>query len=99
MFTDYRAAVLYWLQIPALGSQSSQSTSLTGSNEYVKRFGNGRELSPFDAEFEALVNRTLHHYKVPGVAIAVINGNSTFARVRMLQDYVTSVVQSCLFLD
>ncbi|MCJ1430888.1 hypothetical protein MMC27_000238, partial [Xylographa pallens] len=80
MFFDYRATVLYWLQIPAFGSQSSQSASIRSCKEYVERFGSGREPSPFDSEFEALVNKTLHHYKVPGVAIAVLNGNSTFAR-------------------
>ena len=37
--------------------------------------------APFDFEFDTLVQDTLKHLHVPGLSIAVINGNQTYAKV------------------
>ena len=38
--------------------------------------------SPFTAEFDKLVARSLHRWHSPGLAIAVIDGPDTFSKVR-----------------
>jgi hypothetical protein len=37
--------------------------------------------SPFSPAFEELINQSLHHYHVPGLAIAIVDGDDTFSRV------------------
>ena len=37
--------------------------------------------SPFDKAFDALASETLERWSMPGLAIAVIDGNKTFSRV------------------
>lgn len=41
---------------------------------------NERE-TPLDATFNALVTRTLDDWHVPGMSVAVIDGDKTFAKV------------------
>ncbi len=36
-----------------------------------------------DKEYEELVTRTLERWNVPGVAVAVVNGEKTYARVSL----------------
>ena len=36
---------------------------------------------PFDEGFEKLVDKTLERWKVPGLAIAVVDGDDTWAQV------------------
>jgi hypothetical protein len=36
---------------------------------------------PFDKDFERLVNETLDHWKCPGLSIAVVDGDDTWAAV------------------
>ena len=38
--------------------------------------------SPFTAHFDKLVARSLHRWHTPGLAIAVIDGQDTFSKVR-----------------
>src|SRR6185437_14492225 len=38
--------------------------------------------SPFSPRIEELIIQNLHHYHVPGLAIAIVDGNNTFSRVR-----------------
>ena len=40
--------------------------------------------TPFSSKFDALVERTLRHFHVPGLSIAVIDGNETYAKVLIL---------------
>ena len=37
--------------------------------------------APFDSDFDTLVQETLKHLHVPGLSIAVIDGNQTYAKV------------------
>jgi hypothetical protein len=37
--------------------------------------------SPFDRDFDALASQTLEHWRMPGLAIAAIDGNKTFSKV------------------
>ena len=37
--------------------------------------------SPFTPAFEELIDQNLHHYHVPGLAIAIIDGDDSFSRV------------------
>ena len=37
--------------------------------------------SPFDHGFDAYANGTMRHWKVPGLAIAVIDGDDVYAKV------------------
>jgi hypothetical protein len=39
------------------------------------------EDGPLDKEYEELVTRTLERWNVPGVAVAVVDGEMTYARV------------------
>jgi hypothetical protein len=41
-------------------------------------------IGPFDAAFERLVNETLKLWHVPGVSIAVIDGDDTWVEVRFI---------------
>ena len=43
--------------------------------------GNGNGNSPLNAEFSKLVNETLEMLHVPGVSIAVVDGNEMWAEV------------------
>ena len=95
MLFDYKSTIVHWLQLPITESRSAGSPPGTGGIEYVERFHDGQEVSPLDAKFEAFVKRTLYDYKVPGVAIAVINGNSTFARVGC---HVRHLEENCLYV-
>ena len=38
--------------------------------------------SPFTAHFDKLVAQSLHRWHTPGLAIAVIDGQNTFSKVR-----------------
>lgn len=40
--------------------------------------------SPFDDDFATFVNLTMTDFKVPGLSIAVIDGDDTFAKVCLL---------------
>jgi hypothetical protein len=44
----------------------------------------GSKNGPFNADFEKLVNETLELWYVPGISIAVIDGEDTWAQVRFL---------------
>lgn len=37
--------------------------------------------SPLDSAFDDLVNRTLQKWQVPGLSIAVVSGDNTYAKV------------------
>lgn len=39
--------------------------------------------TPFDKVFARLVSKTLERWHVPGIAIAVVDGNDTWAEVRV----------------
>jgi hypothetical protein len=47
------------------------------------QFTNGTS-SPFTAKFNDLVNDTLHLWNVPGIAIAVVDSNQTWAEVSII---------------
>jgi hypothetical protein len=40
-----------------------------------------KDTGPFDAKFSQLANETLHLFKVPGIAIAVIDDGNVWAEV------------------
>src|SRR2546429_4245678 len=56
------------------------SNSQTPFKNSQHTLGNEKS-SPFDSEFDALVNETLVKYHAPGLAIAVVKGNDTWAKV------------------
>ena len=37
--------------------------------------------NPWSPQFDTLVQQTLDHFHVPGLSIAVVDGNDTFAKV------------------
>lgn len=37
--------------------------------------------NPLSPQFDTLVQQTLDHFHVPGLSIAVVDGNDTFAKV------------------
>jgi hypothetical protein len=59
---------------------------LLSSLQFVYSFESQRFLSesagPLDSKFAALVNKTLHSWHVPGLSIAVIDGDDVWAEVR-----------------
>jgi hypothetical protein len=38
----------------------------------------------FFAKYDELILETIHHYHVPGVSIAVVDGDSTWVKVRFV---------------
>lgn len=52
---------------------------------------------PFDEGFEKLVSKTLESWKVPGLAIAVVDGDDTWAQVcfSCLRLLLRSILQDC----
>ena len=49
---------------------------------------------PLDAKFASLVNETLHSWHVPGLAIAVIDGDNVWAKVRPISNCQLFHIQS-----
>lgn len=43
--------------------------------------GTEKKNGPFDEKFERLANETLERWKCPGLSIAVVDGNDTWAAV------------------
>jgi hypothetical protein len=43
----------------------------------------GGKVSPLNAKFEKLVHETLELWRVPGVAIGVVDGDSEWSQVRI----------------
>lgn len=66
------------LAVAAVGSGAGQQR-LPGGD------AGQQEQSPFDDEFEALVTETLAAWHVPGVAVAVLDGDATWTEVRAEQ--------------
>lgn len=48
-------------------------------------FNDRASSNPLDEEFDALVNSTLTKWRVPGIAVAVVDGERTFAKVTQEQ--------------
>ena len=61
---------LFLLSLPAIASSAQQIP--------VKE----QIASPFTAHFDKLVAQSLHRWHTPGLAIAVIDGQDTFSKVR-----------------
>ena len=72
-----------WLQL-AWASSSSQ-----------KPLGGGKS-SPFTEEFNKLASQTLERWHVPGMAVAVVDGDSTWAEVRCSWVFIPRVTESCV---
>ena len=51
-------------------------------------------LSPFHADFDKYVLQVLEHFHVPGLSVAVIDGNRTWAKVRYIYS-LTCTSLSC----
>ncbi|KAJ5692467.1 hypothetical protein N7462_001890 [Penicillium macrosclerotiorum] len=45
------------------------------------------EPSPFDAEFDALVEETLEEWKTPGLSIAVVHGSNTYSKAYGIAEF------------
>jgi CubicO group peptidase (beta-lactamase class C family) len=67
------------------GPSSEYSVSRFGSNSQHAIFGWLRvpqqDATPFTPGLDNWITETLDHYKVPGLAVAIINGNQTITRV------------------
>ena len=46
------------------------------------------ENGPLDKKFEKLVKETLENWHVPGVSVAVVDGENTYAQVSSLQSMI-----------
>jgi hypothetical protein len=64
--------------IPTFDSQTESEKA--GENKKEK-------ISPFDADFAKLVETTLAKWNIPGVALAVVDGEETFAEVFLENSY------------
>ena len=63
----------FFLQLLSFTAQAtSQQIPLQSSNHIT---------SPFTASFDAFVENLLVEWHVPGMAIAVVNGNQTYSKV------------------
>jgi hypothetical protein len=67
------------LNLLLTSSYLSRSVFADGAGQKVfeKQGGNG----PFDVRFEKLANDTLEFWKVPGLSIAIVDGDDTWAAV------------------
>lgn len=50
--------------------------------------------SPLDKEYQELVTRTLEYWHVPGVAVAVVDGEKIYAQVSSLHSIFISHIYS-----
>jgi len=50
--------------------------------------------NPFDEEFEKLANKSLAMWHVPGLAIAVVDGDDVFAKVRLFHLLLVGIGQA-----
>jgi hypothetical protein len=73
------AAAFFGDAIPA--SESQTESEKVGENKKEK-------VSPFDTDFAKLVETTLVKWNLPGVALAVVDGEETFAEVFILRALV-----------
>lgn len=60
---------------------------------------NDGPVNPLDAKFKKLVNDTLELWHVPGVAIAVVDGNNTWAEVSVQNLHNIVFIISTIFLQ
>ena len=68
-------SIFKWLPLllSLISSSFATQQEILGSNEG----------SPFDSHFEKLVNETLDMWHVPGLSIAVVDGDSMWAEVSL----------------
>ena len=59
------------------------TATVTASQQRIlsSKDGKGNANGPFDEEFEKLANETLGLWKTPGLSIAVVDGDDTWAQV------------------
>ncbi|MCJ1262605.1 hypothetical protein MMC22_002475 [Lobaria immixta] len=53
--------------------------------------------NPFSPELDALIEETLDHFHVPGLSIAVIDGNETFAKGYGIAEFPTKATPETLY--
>lgn len=46
-----------------------------------------KQCSPFTTEFDALVSNLLDEWHVPGMSIAIVDGERTFAKARLRNNW------------
>jgi hypothetical protein len=73
------AAAFFGDATPAFESQTESEKVEENKKEKV---------SPFNADFAKLVETTLAKWNLPGVALAVVDGEETFAEVFILRELV-----------
>ncbi|MCJ1479646.1 hypothetical protein MMC13_008332 [Lambiella insularis] len=96
MFSDYKATAIHWLQ--ATAGNSLAALHVGPSGHVSSTVAEQHDHSPFNAAFDALVEQTLLHYNVSGLAIAILNGSSTFARGYGMASAKQPVTPETLFL-
>ena len=69
------------LQVPLLSRHGTDIPKHDNINVPIDSTGLA---SPLNTEFDLLVKSSLEFYKIPGLAVAVLQGNQTFARVWMI---------------
>lgn len=62
----------------------STASITSNSQQHIIAGNNDGNKSPFDDSFEKLVNKTMEFWKVPGLSIAVIDGDDSWAKVSRL---------------
>jgi hypothetical protein len=51
-----------------------------------------KEDNPLNSDFETLVEETLTHWHVPGVAVAVLDGPNTYAKVPLPSPQIVNIL-------
>ena len=74
-----------WLHcLTAIGFSAIASTVAdVSSSEQQKLFGENEGTKWLTPQFDLLVERTLDRFKVPGLAIAVVDGERIYAKVSL----------------
>ena len=68
------------LQVPLL-FQHDRSTSGVPKQGDIIVDDSVKSTSPLTTEFDDIVKANLDFYKIPGLAVAIVQGNQTFAKV------------------
>ena len=68
---------------------------LAVAGNVVKGYGQQKPLAdhtkgPLNPQFDALVQETMDHLHVPGLSVAVVVGNETYAKVQCLQARIST---------
>ena len=76
----FAPAFIRLLQVP-LNAENAFDAASHGKC-CISSFGGSKDSTPGSPDFNGLIYELLEHYHVPGIAVAILDGNKTFAEVR-----------------